>query len=253
MSAHDSVVRSFGPVAANYATSSGHAHAGVLQRFVALLEPQGNERVLDVATGAGHVALALAPKVGEVVAYDLTIGMLEVTADSAVARGIENIQTKQGLAERIPFPDGAFDIVTSRLGAHHFENVPLALEEIRRVLARGGRFALEDTCSPDDPASDEALDRIERLRDPSHVRNYTAGEWRKMLVDAGFRIVSEEEGYFGDGTTMEIEGWMDRIRTPIENRPLVRAAFEEAPTALKETLRYDGRTFQLPILTFLTE
>ncbi|CAN5432894.1 class I SAM-dependent methyltransferase [soil metagenome] len=253
MSGHESVVRSFSGVASNYVTSSGHAHAGVLERFVGLLEPKGHERALDVATGAGHVALTLAPLVAEVIAYDVTIAMLEVTADSAAARGITNLQTKQGPAERIPFPDGAFDIVTSRLGAHHFTDIGLALEEMRRVLAKGGKLAIEDTCSPDDSASDEALDRIERLRDPSHGRNYRVAEWRAMLDSAGFHVLSEETGYFGDGTAMEIDGWMDRIRTPVENRPLVWEAFEGAPSALKETLRYDGRAFQIPILTVLAE
>ncbi|RYG36275.1 methyltransferase domain-containing protein, partial [bacterium] len=227
------------------------AHGEVLERFVALLQPIGNERALDIATGAGHVALTLAPKVAEVTAYDLTTAMLEVTADAAEARGIANLTTRQGSAERLPFPDGSFDLVTSRLGAHHFANIDLALEEMRRVIGEEGRLAIEDTVSPDDAASDEALDRIERLRDPSHVRNYTLAEWREKLRAAGFEIVSEETGYFGDGTEMNIEGWMERIGTPVENRPQVRSAFENAPAKLKEILRYDGRAFQIPVVTLL--
>ncbi|RYG47574.1 methyltransferase domain-containing protein [bacterium] len=251
MTGHESVVRSFSGVAANYATSTGHAHAGVLERFVALLRPIGNERALDIATGAGHVALTLAPQVAEVTAYDLTTAMLEVTADAAEARGIANLTTRQGPAERLPFPDGAFDLVTSRLGAHHFTDLDSALQEMRRVIASGGRIAIEDTVSPDDGASDLALDRIERLRDPSHVRNYTLTEWRTKLAAAGFRIESETTGYFGDGTEMNIEGWMERIGTPIENRALVRHAFDEAPEGLKTILRYDGQAFQIPVVTLL--
>src|SRR6188472_2861081 len=112
---HEKVQRQFGPVAGQYTVSIGHSDQAALARVVALAVPTTTDRALDVATGAGHVALALAPHVAEVVAYDLTEAMLEETMRNAGGRGLRNVTPVQGAAEEMPFDDGQFDLVTVRI------------------------------------------------------------------------------------------------------------------------------------------
>src|SRR5260370_27055293 len=91
--------------------------------------------------GAGHVSFAVAPHAASVVAYDIAEQMLATVAAAAQERGLANITTQQGPAERLPFADATFERVLSRMSAHHWHDVPAALKEVRRVLKPGGRIA----------------------------------------------------------------------------------------------------------------
>src|ERR1700733_9423816 len=113
----------FGGFARSYATSRPHAKGGSLTRLVELLRPQPAWTALDIATGAGHVALALAAHVAHVVASDLTPQMLGVARGLAAERGLRNIAFADARAEALPFADGSFDAVTCRIAPHHFEDV----------------------------------------------------------------------------------------------------------------------------------
>jgi SAM-dependent methyltransferase len=184
----------FGTYAATYATSRSHARGGSLPRLVDLLAPQPAWRALDVATGAGHVALALAPHTGHVVASDLTPQMLAVARGLAAERNIANVSFADLRAEALPFADGTFDIVTCRIAPHHFDDVRAFVTEVARVLRPGGLFGLCENVSPDpgimadDPGALAAADEynaFEKHRDPSHVRCLTLAEWRGLVAAAG--------------------------------------------------------------------
>lgn len=82
----------------------------------------------------------------------------------------ENVRFQQGTAESLPFPDDSFDIITCRYAAHHFSDVRKAVREVARVLKQDGRFLLVDHYAPEDPVLDEFVNHLNRLRDPSHVR-----------------------------------------------------------------------------------
>src|ERR1700691_9992 len=122
-SVHERVQTQFGAAAAAYGTSLVHGDASALRRVVELAEPQPKDSALDIATGAGHTALALAPHVARVIAYDLTREMILETRRNAAARGLANVYTQQGPAEKLPFRDASFDIVTVRQAPHHFADV----------------------------------------------------------------------------------------------------------------------------------
>src|SRR5688572_5469936 len=100
----------FGANAENYAKSRIHAEGESLHRLVELIRPQANWQMLDVATGAGHTAMAFAPHVAHVTATDLTPRMLEVAAGLAQKRGLGNITFKESAAESLPFADASFDL-----------------------------------------------------------------------------------------------------------------------------------------------
>lgn len=180
----------FGERASFYVSSPAHADPSELERIVGLASPRGDERALDVATGTGHTALAFAPRVRCVVGVDLTPEMLSLARRAAKERGAHNVSFGRADVERLPFPNGCFDLVTCRRAAHHFLNVVAALEEIGRVLRPGGLFVLEDRSVPEDDFVDRTMNRLDVLHDPSHVREYRLSEWNEMLSRSAFRVRS---------------------------------------------------------------
>src|SRR5262245_40916879 len=109
------VQQQFGAHAAAYATSAVHAKGASLGRLIELVKPQRHWRALDVATGAGHTAAAFAPHVAHVIAGDITAEMLEEAKKLAAARGLANMEAAVADAEALPFEDGRFDLVASRI------------------------------------------------------------------------------------------------------------------------------------------
>ncbi|QTF07356.1 methyltransferase domain-containing protein [Brenneria izadpanahii] len=206
----NSVERQFGSQAKNYLTSSVHAQGKDLERLSALLSPFPHACVIDVGCGAGHASFAAAQVTANVVAYDLSAQMLEVVAQAAEQRNLTNIRTQQGVAESLPFADASADIVISRYSAHHWHDVGQALREIRRVLKPGGLVIMMDVVSPGHPVLDIYLQTVEKLRDTSHVRDYSPGEWLTMFTDAGFIV----RNVASDRLTLEFGSWIARMRTP---------------------------------------
>ena len=213
------VQKKFGEAAADYAASAVHANGESLARLVALVAPQSSWRVLDVATGAGHTALAFAPLVSKVTASDITDQMLAEAKKLAAERGLGNVRTARARAEDLPFPDMSFDLVTCRLAAHHFDNPRAFVAEAYRVLMPGGVLALVDNISPDpeilpelSPAQARKLAQLyneyEKLRDPSHGRCLGLAEWTALLGDAGFAVTHSEN----IDQTIEFGPWTKRMR-----------------------------------------
>jgi len=139
-----SVQQQFGNAAEKYAVSAVHAQGADLTRMVALAALNGSEIVLDAGCGAGHTALAFAPHCAQVVAYDLTETMLAQVERLASERGLNNVETRQGDVEALPFEDASFDLVVTRYSAHHWPNPAAALREFRRVVKPGGRVLVSD-------------------------------------------------------------------------------------------------------------
>jgi len=251
---HQRVQSQFGAAAEAYGTSLVHADTSALQRVVELASPKPGDAALDLATGAGHTALALAPRVARVIAYDLTREMLLETRRNAAARGLANVHTQQGPAEKLPFRDASFDIVTVRQAPHHFADVRSAIREMARVAKPGARIVIVDSTSPEEPNLASQWDHIERLRDPSHVRNYSPTQWRAMIADAGLRVFSEELGFATEnGRPMDFAAWTKRINTPPEAVEELTRLFRNATPALANALRIevvnDAIFFCVPVIT----
>jgi ubiquinone/menaquinone biosynthesis C-methylase UbiE len=247
MNVQESVRRQFGPVAAAYATSSVHAGGPDLAAMLAAIDLRGDERVLDVAAGAGHTALVFAPRVASVVAVDLTEAMLTTGRLLAEENGISNVTFVPGDAEHLPFPDASFDLVTCRYAAHHFPRPAVVAREWERVLKPDGTLLLVDLISPDDPTADTVLNAAEVLRDPSHVRDHTLGQWMIMLNEAGF--AAEELGRWP--LRLEFRSWVERMRTPEATAAQIQALFERAPASAREALAIEADgTFTCPVALF---
>ena len=238
------VQQQFGAHAAAYATSPVHAKGASLGRLVEMVKPERHWRALDIATAAGHTALALAPHVAHVIASDITDEMLVEARKLAKERGLTNVETVKADAEALPFQDASFDVVTCRIAPHHFPDVARFIAEVWRVLRPGGTFALVDNISPDGestPGFSEAelseaavtYNAFEKLRDPSHVRCLTIGEWEKVITLRGFNVVHKELL----PKDLEFGPWLERMSVDSETAGRLEAMLREGTPALKAFLK----------------
>ncbi len=236
------VQEQFGANARSYVTSKPHAQGKSLDRLVKLTRPGPDWHALDIATGAGHTAYAFAPHVARVWATDITEEMLSLVREQADKRGLANLRIAYAKAEALPFEDGTFDLVTCRIAAHHFESIARFLDEVRRVLKPSGTFALVDNVVPEGSVGDY-MNAFERFRDPSHIRAWTAQEWRDALRQHGLAIVHEEQL----AKTMEFSSWAGRHDATMQRllRSMLAQATPEVAAALAPQDRSGELTFEL--------
>jgi SAM-dependent methyltransferase len=242
----ESIRQQFGAAASNYAASGVHSGGPNLDAMLERAALTGSERVLDVGCGPGHTALAFAPHVAEVVALDMTREMLDEAARLARQRGLANVAFRHGLAEELPFPDGSFEIVTSRFCAHHYADPARATREAARVLRAGGRYLLVDCIALEDPVQDTYLNALEVLRDPSHVRDACASQWLAMFAAAGLShtLVAQWK------LRLEFEPWLARIGTARSLAEGIRSLLDAAPREVRDALELSeatGYDFTMPI------
>jgi SAM-dependent methyltransferase len=164
-----------------YRESEAHRQGRDLELFA---DWAAGKTVLDVATGGGHVAARLREAGCQVVTADPAPGM----KPDVICR-----------AENLPFADDSFEVVTCRVAAHHFEDPVAAIRELARV-------ASEFVLIADNLYLGEAGEEADRLRDPTHVRNYSEAEWRELLSQAGLELGELER----EGKRIELEPWLER-------------------------------------------
>jgi ubiquinone/menaquinone biosynthesis C-methylase UbiE len=184
-----------------YRTSATHAAGDDLDLVVEWCEPREGVTVLDVATGGGHVARKLREAGAEVVTVDAAPGMQpDVIAP----------------ADHLPFADASFDAVVCRIAPHHFPDALAAVKEMARVAR--DRVVIEDNTF-----TSEQAEEADKLRDPSHVRNYSVAEWRGFFEAAGLEIAAQ--------ATMERDtdfaDWLDRTETPEEERARIAELLDD--------------------------
>ena len=230
---HNDAVREQFALQASTFTDSGFAARG-LDWIVDEIAPSAGDLVLDVAAGAAHLGRALASRVGHVSAIDLTPEMLVQGRALARADGTRNITFLQGDAMSLPWISGQFDLTACRLTLHQVADPRLVVAEMVRVTRRGGRVAVIDLTAPDDVVTAGEMNRIERLRDPSHGRTLTLVEIADLLDTAGGDVVDVSQ----HDQPVDVEDWMERTATPSEVREAIRDRFEEElsggpPTGLR--------------------
>jgi SAM-dependent methyltransferase len=245
----DAIQQQFGPAAAAYAVSAVHRGGPDLDAMVAAGLQGGGERVLDLGCGPGHTTLAFAARGARVTGLDLTPAMLGVARQLAAERGLDNARFEQGDASALPFEEGSFDVVTSRLSAHHYAEPAAVLREVVRVLAPGGRFLLVDIVAPEDAARDTFLNAFELLRDPSHVRDHRVSEWCAMFQASGL-----EPSLLGTWTLhQEFEPWVARIGTAPAAVAGLRALFDAAPDEVRASFGIRGGDYAFDLESALVQ
>jgi SAM-dependent methyltransferase len=164
-----------------YRDSEAHRSGRDLELFA---EWAAGRTVLDVASGGGHVAARLREAGCNVVTCDPAPGM----RPDVVCR-----------AEDLPFADASFDVVTCRVAAHHFEDPEAALREMARVTSDLVLIA-------DNLFLGEAGEEADRLRDPTHVRNYSEEEWRRVFAKSELELEALER----EEKHVELGRWLER-------------------------------------------
>src|SRR5437667_4350452 len=203
MPAHrDLIVEQFTKQAVPFSTAPGVRDEEALRLLVDFAGAGPEDTVLDVACGPGLVVCALAAVVRHATGIDVTPAMIERALAHAAEKSLRNVTWQVGVVLPLPYPDDAFSLVVSRFAFHHFPEPRAVLAEMKRVCAPGGRVVLVDVAASEDPAKAAALNRMEKLRDPSHVRALTLAELEGLFAEVGlpapraafYQLKSELEG-----------------------------------------------------------
>jgi SAM-dependent methyltransferase len=176
--------------------SPSHREGPDLDLMVEWCEPGPEVKVLDVATGGGHVARRLRLE-----------GCTVVTVDPAPGMKADVVAP----ADHLPFEDGSFDVVTCRIAAHHFPDIAAAVAEMARVSNR--LLVIEDNLF-----RGEHVEEAERLRDPTHIRCYSEDEWKELVTGAGFEV--EQVEHFD--RRQSVDAWLERVDTPADAAARIR-------------------------------
>jgi ubiquinone/menaquinone biosynthesis C-methylase UbiE len=178
---------------------------------------------LDIATGTGEFARAIAPQVASVIGLDATQAMMEQGKRFIEQAGIENISFQKGTVQDLPFEDESFDIVASRYAFHHFADPRPVITEMARVCKTGGHVIIVDIIVPDESTAVE-YNHFEWLCDQSHTRALNAGEFDRYFQLFGLAVVSARTRVLNN----EFIEWMDFSLTETEHREeILRAAQAE--------------------------
>lgn len=151
------------------------------------IAPNKHDTILEVASGTCICGRFFSPFVRAVVCLDATRSMLQAGKKEADKNHLDNMFFMKGCAEELPFLDNSFDIVFSRLAFHHFTNVNTAFSEMVRVLKPNGKLVMIDMEAPHETLR-SIEDKLETLRDPSHVKNLSKDEMQKLFESYGLHI-----------------------------------------------------------------
>jgi ubiquinone/menaquinone biosynthesis C-methylase UbiE len=168
-----------------FSTAAAITDEEALRMVVEAARTGADDRVLDVACGPGLVVCAFAPYVREAAGIDVTPAMLDRARRLATEKGLTNVAWRQGDVNSLPYAEASFTIVTTRFSVHHFLDPAAVLREMVRVCAPGGRIVVVDDYASEDAAKAAAFNRLEKLRDPSHVRCLTLTELKGLFGAVG--------------------------------------------------------------------
>ena len=222
----------FDKTAASYAVSRAHSASEslrLLREFAgAGAEDRRYRTGIDIATGPGFTAFAVADLCDDVIATDISGGMLEQVEKLADERGLANVSRSFVDAHALPFGDDSLDLVMCRTAPHHFESIPTFLSEARRVLNDSGVLLLVDTTPSENEAARKWHQEMEWRRDKSHLEAPTPSGWLELLRDAGFEIAGQ------DATTVDMtfNDWVKRSKMPVDEAEAMRAEWADVDESI---------------------
>jgi len=179
------ILEQFSRQALPFSTAAMINDKGALKMIVDAAQPGPEDTVLDVACGPGLVVCALAPFAKRITGIDMTPAMLDRARQVATKQGVRNVDWHQGDVYLLPYAANTFTIVVTRYSFHHLLDPAAALREMARVCAAKGRIVVVDAYAPEDPDQAAEFNRIERLRDPSHVCSLSLSGLKDLFAQAG--------------------------------------------------------------------
>ena len=238
--------KQFGDRAKAYATSALHSRdesLGMMERMARehLGGGLAHGNIVDVGCGAGFTAVAMSGLASRVLATDLTPEMVEQAHRVGRERNATGMTASIAAASSLPVRSGSVDLLTCRYAFHHMVDAEQVLGEFRRVLTDDGCFLLADTVATEDPVVYEWMDRVERLRDPSHYLNRSPSELLRLIEGCGFRVTEQ-------GTSrvyLDLESWVQRSATPGEEVAELRRLLTEAAAAVTEAFEIEREHYDV--------
>ena len=215
--------------------------------MINLINPAADASAVDIATGGGHTAIALARNVKKVVAIDITPEMLAEAKMAAGQAGVSNITFIAEDVHNLNIADSQFDIVASRFAVHHFSDVQRALREMCRVLKPGGKFYILDCSVIDGEEPEKEINRIELLRDSSHQFSYSPRLWHQLLKELPLTVVHTsllQDQY-------KLPQWFDRMGTVQTSRAEIFRILSNLSAETKNHYPFDDNyitTYRFEIL-----
>ena len=193
-----------------------------------------SDSVIDIACGAGTLALRFARLTRAVFGIDLTPAILARAKRTATAEGLSNLVFILADAHQLPFADASLDIAVTSYALHHMPDAPRAIAEMARVVRRGGRVGVADIHVSEDRGIAKLNDRIERARDASHTRTLTICEFESIFRANGLRVtgIQVQENHRRFDHWLHVAGWHPGD-----------PAYEEARRLMESTLENDGAGF----------
>lgn len=252
MPATSSATARFNANSRNYATSAVHQRSPTIDRLHALLVREPVAAVCDVGCGAGHLGLSFAGRARRIVLVDPAPNMLAAARQLATERGVP-IETCQSRAEDIPLSSGQFDLVCSRLAAHHFSDIDASVAQMARIARPGGSVAIIDHHGDDDPEADEFNHRLERLHDPTHVRSYKRDRWFEIIREAGMTVVHCEDELSELPSGLSVKQWCEIASSGAAAERQIRQLLQDSSDSLRARLgvRSEDGEFYIPVRTLL--
>lgn len=186
------------------------------------ITPNKQDTILEVASGTCICGRFFAPFVQAVVCLDATISMLQTGKQEADKKHLDNMFFVKGYAEELPFLDNSFDIVFSRLAFHHFTNIQNAFSEMVRVLKPNGKLIMIDMEATHEPLR-TIQDKIETLRDSSHVKNLSKSEMKELFTKNGLSIEKCEKTEI----KQNLVDWLNLTNTPKVSKEKITALMQE--------------------------
>ena len=220
------IIDQFDRTAENYSKDNLFANGSDLDIILKQTHPNPTTNALDVATGAGHVAIKIAPFAKKIHAIDITPKMI-ILQENLKSKNIHNVNVSVMHVDSLKFADDSFDVVTCRFAAHHFTDVKNFLSETKRVLKPKGKLILADIIAPSSKQMGNFVNEINKLRDHTHVKEFSESEWESMFLQYGFTVLSKHE----NPLKHDLKDWFNRAKTSDEDQRKILDKFKNSPDA----------------------